>query len=163
MQLSGWFLYVVMAWGHPFHVSVCDIFYNPRAQRIELAQRIFLDDLEETLRSYGDDPYLDITHPKDSVRVDSLLKAYYTEKLSLWVDGKLQSLSYLGHERKENNMWSYLETQKKVRRPPKRIEIRNTLLFEQFRDQQNLIKIRIFEAEQTLLLHRAAPQQAASF
>ena len=158
-----WFWAVFLSIAHPFHVSVCELLHNPRTKRVELVQHIFLDDLEETLRNYAKDPFLDVMQPKDSITFDSLLRTYYEKNVTLWVNGKPKELLYLGHVRKEESMWSYLETKGKVRRFPRSIGIRNTVLFEQFSDQQNLIKLRVGNVDHSMVLHKDQPQNEASF
>ena len=123
----------------------------------------FLDDLEQALRSYTKDPHLDIMKPESSMVFDSLLRSYYKEKVTLWIDDRPKELIYLGHERKEDSMWSYLETRSRIRKAPKRIIMRNVVLFETFNDQQNLIKIRIVDSDRSLMLHKDQPQKEATF
>lgn len=162
LSLNFYYLYLFFGDLHPFHVSVCDIYYNPRSTRIELVQRIFLDDLEQALRAYADDPYLDIMHPKDAVAFDSLLEVYYTEKIALKVNDQSQSIKYLGHKRKQTQMYSYMETNQKIKKVPQQIHIRNTLLLERFKDQQNLMKIHIGDQKESIMLHQKAPEGSIS-
>ena len=163
-MLLLWSLYALLLFGlHPFHVSLCEVYYNPRSQRVELVQRIFLDDLEEALRVYAQDPYLDVSRPIDPVAFDSLLEAYYVERLSLKINQKDRQLNYLGHRKKKTHMYSYMETDQKIRRSPRHLFIRNTILFEQFNDQQNLINIRIGPDKKSFTLRAQEPQQELSF
>ena len=154
---------VVCFAGHPVHVSVCNVSYNPRTKHMELVQHIFLNDLEETLRHYSQDPYLDVVHPKDPLRFDSLLQAYYLEKVALEVNKKQHTLHYLGHARKADKMHSYLESRKKIRRTPKHISLRNGVLFEQYSDQQNIINLQVGNVKKSMLLTRKTPHQAVAF
>ena len=81
-----------------------------------MVQRIFLDDLEIALRTFAKDAYLDVMDPKNPEVFDSLLKAYYAEGIQLKVNDKLQSINYLGHKREKAHMYSYMETEKKIKK-----------------------------------------------
>ena len=147
---------------HPFHVSVCDLYYNPRTHRIELVQRVFLNDLEDALRVYAKDPKLDVMRPKDTVGFDSLLEAYYSERIALSMSNRAYSIRYLGHKRKKTHMYSYMETDKRLKKPPKQLFILNTLLFEHLHDQQNLINIRVGAQKKSIMLHAQTPEGSVS-
>src|SRR5688500_14334850 len=57
---------------HPYHISVAEIKYNPKTQSLEIALKLFTDDLEETLSKLAGKPVLvtDVAAPK-------LLEAYF--------------------------------------------------------------------------------------
>ena len=148
---------------HPGHMSVCEITYNPRTERLELVQHISLKDLEEALQHYGKNRYLDIMHPRDPVAFDSLLQAYYVAQIRLSVDHEKHALRYLGHERLNNNMCIYMEGERKLQRAPSAFRIQNVLLFEQFKEQKNRINLRIGEQYKSVLLHRDRKAQDVTF
>jgi hypothetical protein len=45
---------------HPLHISVTDIEYDEKAKSLEIMSRIFMDDLELTMRNRLNQPDLDI-------------------------------------------------------------------------------------------------------
>ena len=135
---------------HPFHVSVADISYNTHTKRIEWVQQIFLDDLEKTLQTFSKNPSLNINYPKNKHKLDSLIKVYYMQKITLGVNRKLKTLRYLGHEIKDGSLVSYLESSSPIRSSLKQIFIRNTVLFEIFASQKNLVHLTFYNFKKTL-------------
>lgn len=124
---------------HDFHVSVCKVEFDPKNKAIEVTHRIFLDDLEETLKGWSNDPKIDVLSPKDPEAFQVMIGEYISERFSVTVNGKLAVIKYLGSEVEDDVMYSYMEVVgvKKL----KSIEVKNTTLMDQFSDQVNLIHI----------------------
>ena len=122
---------------HPFHVSVCDMTYDPKDKHLKISYRIFLDDLELGMQKHTADPTLDIT----KIGSESMaLEQYILQHLELSVDNKKKALAYVGHEIEEDAMWCYIEIEKL--RPFKSITVSNKLLFDVYLDQENLVHLR---------------------
>lgn len=123
---------------HPFHLSVTNIYFKPKEKVVQVEQRLFLDDLEEALKDYTDNIYLNLSDD-DQEEVKALLAKYLSENFWIESRGKKIPLEYLGHEfeLKENVVWCYFEAQK-----VKKFEsfsVKNKLLLEKFDDQENII------------------------
>ncbi|MFT4834693.1 MAG: hypothetical protein ACI8WP_001456, partial [Flavobacteriaceae bacterium] len=65
---------------HPYHVSVCDVIVNREANSIQVAQRIFVDDLEIALRKSSKDQAFHLFG--DSSHIQKVLSAYVTAHFS---------------------------------------------------------------------------------
>lgn len=136
---------------HPFHVSVCDVEVNESAKAIQISQRIFLDDLEQTLNKvFGTNLVIDEIDFK--AERDSLIQAYLADRLKISVDGKELQANYLGSEFEEDGIWCYLEIEKVKR--INEIAITSTILFEEFDDQANIIHFKHDEYERSVKLDR---------
>ena len=121
---------------HPFHVSVCDVDFNEEAKSIQLSQRIFLDDLEQTLNEkYRVNLVIDDELSK--VYRDSLIKVYLFESLQVSIDGKEKKGIYIGNEIEDDAMWCYIEF--KGIKKFKSLKIKSSVLIETFEDQANII------------------------
>lgn len=136
------FLAILLSgWLHPFHVSVTNVYYKADQKVVQMEVRIFLDDLEKALRGYSGDEKLNVTegNPKYISRV---LNAYLQEKISLVSDSKTLGLSFIGNEPElsTNVMWCYFEVRDV--REFSGFRVRNTVLFEEFDDQENIIHYR---------------------
>lgn len=141
--LLGFFL-------HPFHVSVCDINYNETNKSLEITHRIFLDDLEATLRNYSGNTKLDVMKIEDKAEVNRLLESYFKEKFAVSANGQLLSFQYLGEEIEDDVMLCYIEI-KNVDHL-QFIEVESGLLIEIFPDQMNIVHIKAFGDTRSLRL-----------
>ncbi len=130
---------LIGSWWHPMHVAICEIEHDPETEALQISQRVFLDDLEETLNHV----YfikMDITHPKNKHFRDSIIQDYILKHLIITVDGKQRRRTYLGHEVDKDVLWCYIEYYgvKKMNR----LHITNTLFFELYKDQNTLIHLK---------------------
>ncbi|MEM8893196.1 MAG: DUF6702 family protein [Bacteroidota bacterium] len=137
---------------HPFHISVIDMEYDEDAKAIEISVRIFLDDLEDTLRGFTGDTKLDIMEEGSRELVHSTLEKYFLEKLKISVNGKLTEMNYLGEETEGDVMWCYIEIPKVKKLEA--LEVESFLLLDTFDDQMNLVHMKAFGSTKSLKLHQ---------
>lgn len=121
---------------HPFHVSICEIELDTKTKALQISERVFLDDLEETLHKVYN-VRLDVVSPENKHLRDSLIKDYILTHLIITIDGKQHKRAYLGHEIEKDVLWCYIEYYgvKKM----KRLSITNTIFFEVYEDQNTLV------------------------
>jgi hypothetical protein len=143
----------VMTFGavHPFHVSVCDMYYNPDKNRLEIIHKIFWDDLEDGLSQMSGKPE-DVANPSDSVYLQKLIANYLDDRFSLEVDGNKADLQFLGAELEEDAFWCYQEVSDL--KAFQKIRVRNQILMEVFDDQMNLIHVEHRDKTLSLRLNR---------
>lgn len=136
---------------HPFHVSVCDVEFNEEAKSIQLSQRIFLDDFEQTLNEkYRVNLVIDDEISK--VFRDSLIKVYLFESIQVSVDGKKKKGIYIGNEIEDDAMWCYIEYKGVTKF--KSLRIKSTVLIETFEDQANIIHFTYGDYEKSIKLDK---------
>jgi hypothetical protein len=145
---------------HPIHVSVTEINYDEKEKSLEVMMRIFVDDLETTMRKRHNQPELDITSPADK-SLDQMMEEYLNESLTISLDGKRQPLSYLGNEREGDAFIFYVEVPKV--RKWKTIAISNSVLTSVFDDQSNLVHVTCGGNVKSLRLNKSNPQGQLSF
>ena len=126
-------------YAHDFHVSVCQIEFDQKSKALEISHRIFLDDLEETLKFWSNDPGIDVLEPVNQHEFQEMLGEYILEKFNVLANGKSRELNYLGSEIEDDVMYCYVEIPgiKKL----KSIEVTNTILMDLYTDQVNIIHI----------------------
>jgi len=123
---------------HPFHVSVVEINHNATDKTLEISCKIFTDDFEKVLeQNYK--AKVDLINPPNKAAMDTLVKKYIISHLSLSADGKPVKLSYIGFERENEAVYSYVQ----VDNIPavKKIDIINKLMHDLFTDQVNLMHV----------------------
>lgn len=121
---------------HKFYLSNTTIEFNAQNRAIEITSKIFTDDLEHAIEAQC---YRYHSLYPQTPEVFELVKKYIGEKLSLQVAGRNVVLNFLGYS-VENDMTtlfiegSYFE--------PNQVVVTNSILLEQFADQQNITEVR---------------------
>lgn len=123
---------------HPFYISLTEMRYNPSTRKMEIAQKIFWDDLEVALSKEFKEK-VDFLKPKDKAKLESQLRTYLLKHNQVSVNGKMLSLTYLGFEVDEEAAWFYLESSETTL--PQSVEVKNSILLEDFDGQQNIVHV----------------------
>ncbi|HET9486340.1 MAG TPA: DUF6702 family protein [Chryseosolibacter sp.] len=146
---------------HPIHVSVTEIEFDEKDQALEVMMRVFIDDLELTLRNSHKEPELDIFHPKNGMTTDQLVGDYLKDHFKISLDNSLQKTNYLGHEREGEAFIFYIEVPgvKKW----KTITIHNDIIMATHDDQSNLVHVYVNERVKSLRLTRNTPADKLTF
>ena len=134
---------------HPFYVSMIEIDHNAKEKTIEISIRVFTEDLETTLKKYGNKT-VDILHPANKAEIDKLLNDYIQHKLQLKLDGKAATLHYLGYEQQLESIWTYME----VKDVPtvKKLSVNCSLLYDYQDKQSNIFHIKANGTEKSYKL-----------
>lgn len=132
------FLLTMLVKAHPFFISLTEIRYNPSSQKMEIAQKIFWDDLEVALGNHFDEK-VDFLNPTDKAKLDRQVKEYLLKNNQVTVNGKMLTLNFLGFEIEEDAAWFYIESS--TSELPKTVEVKNTILLEDFDGQQNIVHV----------------------
>jgi hypothetical protein len=134
----SWIVLLLIAKAHPFFISLTEIRFNPNSKKMEIAQKIFWDDLEVALGNEFKEK-VDFLNPKDKAKLDGQIKEYLLKHNQLAVNGKSLTLNYLGYEVEEDAAWFYIESS--ATEIPKSIEVKNTILLNDFNGQQNIVHV----------------------
>ena len=125
---------------HPFFISVTEINHNSGDKNLEISCKIFTDDFEAALsKSAG--VKIDLFNPKDKQAIEKHIAAYFKKHLLIKVDNKSTVLEFVGFERENEAVWSYLQVSNIV--APKKMDILNDLLYESFDQQINLVHVSV--------------------
>jgi hypothetical protein len=146
MLFLGWKVFF-----HPFYISLTEIRYNPENQSLEIAQKIFWDDLEVALADIYKTK-VDFLNPISQDALESMVESYLLEKNEIMVNGKKVSLEFLGFEIEEEAVWFYMEALKVP--VPQIVQIRNEVLIEHFEGQQNIVNFYKEQKPKSLILYK---------
>src|SRR5258706_16143551 len=121
---------------HPLYISVTEISHNAKDKTLEISCKMFTNDLEATLEKTAH-AKVDLSEPKDKKATDKLITDYVGRHLQIKIDGKTVALHFLGSEKEADGTWSYFQ----VNDVPavKRVEILNSLLYDNFDQEINII------------------------
>jgi hypothetical protein len=134
----SWILFLWIANAHPFFISLTEMRYNPESEKMEIAQKIFWDDLEVALENEFKEK-VDFLNPKDKAKLEGQIKEYLLKHNQVVVNGKPLVLNYLGYEVDEDAAWFYLESS--GTEIPKSVEVKTTILLNEFNGQQNIVHV----------------------
>jgi len=115
--------WTILAWAsfHPFHISVCEINYNPDSKSLEVTQKLFLDDFQAQLIAiHGQNLGSDWGQSQPEIAL------YFKENFAIWIDQEFIEVRFLGFEIENEAIWCYLETA--GIEPFNSVRIRNTVL-----------------------------------
>jgi hypothetical protein len=146
---------------HPIYVSVTEINHNPHDKNLEIACKIFTDDLE-TVLAKATGQKIDLFNPKDTALTGRQIMSYISKHLVLKVDGRAVALTFLGFEREQDAVWSYFEV-KNLASAPKSVTITNDLLYDNFKQQINLMHVTVNGKRQSTKLDYPESQVAFSW
>ncbi|MEP6736133.1 MAG: DUF6702 family protein [Chryseolinea sp.] len=145
---------------HPMHVSVTEIEMDEKDKRLEIMMRVFIDDLETTLKKDLKQPEFDIMNPKGQT-VDQIMETYLKSHFRISLDSKQQVSKYLGHEQENEAFIFYLEVDKVKKW--KTIQVQNDIITEVYDDQSNLVHVTWHETVRSVRLTRVHPVDILSF
>jgi hypothetical protein len=143
---------------HPLFVSVTEMNYNAADKNLEISCKIFTDDFEKTLANVYHTK-VDLTTPANKGEMDKLVKAYMASHLLLKLDNKAVTLGYVGYEKENDAVWSYFEVKNPT--PPKKIDVVNSILYESYDKQMNLMHVTVAGNRKSTRLNY--PDKEASF
>lgn len=147
------------AW-HKFYVSVSQIDYVPKKKRIEITNRIFIDDLEKALeKKYKKKVYL--TSKRELPEAETLIKNYLKENIKISINKKPQNVEFLAREVEGDVLifYSKIAISKKINT----FEIFNSLLTDVYSEQQNIVHLNINSNKNSLLFTNSDTQQKIDY
>jgi hypothetical protein len=128
---------------HPYYIGLTEISTKGKPE-IQVSVRIFTNDLEDALRK-SSGKAIDIINPKNKAETDSILFHYISKHLSVTLNAKLQALHYVGYEKEEESIWTYLEIRNVKPVVIKTMKIENTILYDYFPAQTHIIRVNRFD------------------
>ena len=126
---------------HPLYITVTEINYNAEDKNLEISCKIFTDDFENALTGIHHTK-IDLTTPKDKAVTDKQVFDYIRGNLQIKLDGKPVNLEFVGYEKETDAVWTYLQVSNTAK-APKTIDIHNSLLYDAYDKQINLMHISV--------------------
>ena len=146
---------------HPLHISVTELNYNEKSKAMQITSRLFIDDLELSIRNKIKDQDLDLLEPGAGKTTDQLVSDYIKGVLKIKVDGKSVVPKYLGHEQEDLALICYIEIENIKRL--KSVEVFNSAITEIHDDQSNLVHVTYKGVVKSMRLMRDTPVGTVTF
>jgi hypothetical protein len=145
---------------HKFYVSVTQIDYVPKKQRIEITSRIFIDDFEKVLKKkHSQNIYL--ATKKQIPEADKYVKQYLEDKIGIIVNKKPVKIDYLAMEVEDDVLICYLRVPFSGKITT--FEIFNSLFTEIFEEQKNIVHTNINSNKKSVLLTNSEQSSLLEF
>ena len=157
MKINLKFIWVLiiplMAFGlHEHYISLTKINYAKDKKSVQVTMRFFIDDVEKVLETRYELP-MELATKGENKKSDQYLETYINQKFKISINDLEQTHVYLGKEYEDDLVYFYLEIEDVEN--IKNIEVQNSMLLEEFEDQQNFIKLTIGNVEKTFILIKA--------
>ena len=124
---------------HTYHSSILELRINPQQQQVELALKVFTDDLENAL-SRGRPQHLSLQDPRALPLADAYLRDHLDLALPFTSTRQPRlplTLQFVGMQPEKDAYWLYAKA--KLPRAATAIWLRNTVLLDLFSDQMNIV------------------------
>lgn len=157
MKINKKFIWLMviplMAFGiHEHYISLTKINYVEDKKSIQITMSYFIDDVEKTLENRHELP-MELATKSENKKSGLYLESYVRQKFKISLDDKDQTYVYLGKEYENDLVYVYLEIEDVD--PFKKIEVQNSMLIEEFEEQQNFVKLNIAGIQRTFILIKA--------
>lgn len=146
---------------HKYYVGVTEINYNKEAKTVEIAVKLFTDDLERALEESGEKERLFLGEKNENEATNEAIIAYLTQNFVVEINGKEYSWNFIGKEADIEACWSFLEI-KNVKRINE-LKVINNALLEILPKQTHLVHININNNKQSALLNISKNEELFNF
>jgi hypothetical protein len=92
---------------HPYYVTVTELEYRPAQKELQIACKIFTDDLEDALKAETK-KLVRFADEAQSKNLQELIQKYLQQHLKMEIDGKPVTCEMIGYEKEQEAIWSYL-------------------------------------------------------
>jgi hypothetical protein len=145
---------------HPFYIAVTEMNLNPSDKTLEVSCKMFADDLEQIIEKKNH-AELDISAEKDKGKFDAYIPAYIKTHLSLSIDGKPATLSYIGFEKEKESAYCYFQVENVS--SLKKVDINDSILQDYTSEQINIIHVSVNGKRQSTKLDYPSTNASFSF
>ena len=154
------FINVLYSPKHDFHTSITNAELNPKSRSLEITMKLFTDDLELTVKNESDED-LKLTSEAPHPKADSLIFDYVLDHFAIKSDQTSKPPVFIGKEIENGITFIYLEiTSFSIE---KEMVVRNTVFFDTFEDQTNIVNIEIDDQLQSAYLTRNTREKILRF
>jgi hypothetical protein len=125
---------------HKFYLSLTQVEHNAPAQTLEVAIKLFTDDLERCLGNRFREN-LRLGESDEHTKTDEMLQTYLNEKLKFSLGSAALKMTLLGKEVSVDETWCYLEVTLNAAHITE-LKVENRIFTEVFATQINMLKFK---------------------
>lgn len=140
---------------HKFYLSVTQMEFDADKNRITAISRVFVDDLEETLRQRYD-VQLALGTDREDEKASFYIRRYVEQKLTVEINNVPLKFSFAGFTY-QNDQIVLLSEFSIIDSDEYEIKVTNTLITDAYSEQQNLVHFRMNQKKQSEVLTKEQP------
>lgn len=144
---------------HPFYLGVTHFKLNAKTAKLETSVKLFVNDFETALKKFNNNTKVDLINGSNKDEISALINKYLQQHLNIKVNGKTTAFDYIGFEIEKDVAWIYVEY--KNVKSIKTLDVENTLLYDSFDKQTNIIRLETAAGEQNTKV--SFPEKSAKF
>jgi hypothetical protein len=145
---------------HKYYISLTKIDYVEEEKSVQITMRFFIDDIEKTLENRYEIE-LELATKQENKKANIYLERYIASKFEVIINQNVKLYKFLGKEYENDVVFFYLEiTDIEM---INQISIQNRMLFEEFPDQENFVKIDINNFKKTFVLRKENDKEMLNF
>ena len=146
------FIFPLLAFSaHKYHFSMTEIEYNKEQKSFQIIINVFVDDIELALNE-DYNIKLKLATKNELKTSDKHFEKYLKDKLKFKLQDKEFPFKYLGKEYEGDLVYFYLEIGDVEN--PQSLEIQNKVLLQYFKDQQNIVKLKVGKMRSSEILNK---------
>jgi hypothetical protein len=151
------FLIILLVFGfttHKYYVSTSLYNFNNESNSLQITLKVFKDDFANLfIKNEGID--LDKITDLNSLEIKSKISKYLLSNVSVYLDNNKKEIKYLGSDQNIDLIIFYLEIDNLS--TFKQIKLKNTVLFELFENQLNIIHVKKEKEKRSFILRKDSP------
>jgi hypothetical protein len=148
----------ILCAAHPFYLGVTHFKLNSKSNTLETSVKLFTNDFETSLKKLNGKT-VDLINGSNKEEINKLINKYLQAHLIIKVNEKNAAFDYIGYEIEKDVTWIYVEY-KKIK-SLKSLSIENTLLYDSFDKQTNIIRVETTAGEQNSKI--SFPEKSVKF
>jgi len=145
---------------HKYYISLTKIDYIKDKKEVQITMRFFIDDIENTLQNRFNIS-LELATKQENKKANFYLETYITQKFKVNINDEDKVYRYLGKEYDNDVVFFYLEISDIEN--INKIVVQNSMLFEEFEEQENYVKLNINNIKKTFILIKANDKEMLKF
>ncbi|WP_027418469.1 DUF6702 family protein [Crocinitomix catalasitica] len=151
--LSILFIFSAQSYAHKYYVSISDLKYNAETETIEGYVKVTAHDLEMILsKAFLEE--VELENVSDTSIIGLHIQQYLNENLKIYSNGVQAKQTYVGKEVTLRDELFIYFTFTGIK-DPSNIEIHNSLLYEYFKAQQNIVHYKYKKQTKSVTLSAA--------
>ncbi len=161
VSLSALLIAAGSLFAHGYYVSTSNMEYNTQTETIDVSIKTTAHDFEQILETKYN-IRIHIETIADSSEIGLYIQTYLNENYTLKSNEVQATMKYIGKEVTLRDELFFFISFSGVKNP-KTIQIRNTLLFTEFPQQQNIVHYKLGDLSKSVTLVAAKPESELKF
>lgn len=145
---------------HEFHLSNAKIVYNETGKTLQITIKCFVDDIEKAINNEHS-IVLELGNDREIKKSDSYVMHYFKNNFEIALDSKTLKHNFIGKEIENDIVFFYFEIDSVT--AINTIQIRNSILINEFTDQQNVVRLKIYDKKRTVVFTKSNFKETFSY